>query len=250
MGRLMRCGAVLGLGVLAALAGCKKAEAPETVMVEGTQAEIPALSPKLQALHLRGVGAVKVFKVRIPESVRDLNLSDNALPALPEQFVPAGVQRLWLADNRLVALPRSTAQWTRLRYLNLDRNLLAELPALDALPLRWLRLNGNRLSSLPALPETLERLYLADNRLTEAPRKPKALKHLVLAGNPLKAVPEDLGAGLTFLDLSRTGVTSLPQDLKGWQSLKVLNLSGCPLSEAERDRIEGAFDRHYTTVLF
>ncbi len=250
MGRLMRRNVLLGLGVLAVLAGCKKPEAPETVMVEGAKSEIPALSPTLQALHLRGVGAVKVFKVRIPESVRDLNLSDNALPVLPEHFIPAGVQRLWLADNRLVALPRATAQWKQLRYLNLDRNLLAELPALDALALRWLRLNGNRLSALPALPETLERLYLADNRLTAPPRKPKALKHLVLAGNPLESIPEDLGVGLTFLDLSRTGLKALPQNLKGWQSLKVLNLSGCPLSEAERDRIEGAFDRHYTTLLF
>lgn len=209
---------------------------------------LPPLSPALTELHLRGFGPTRLFAQPLPEGLEALNLSDNALPILPEHFLPAGLQRLWLADNRLVELPASLAKLDRLTYLNLDRNRLASLPPLDALPLRWLRLNNNCLTSLPPLPATLERLYTADNQLTAAPTLPAACRQVTLASNPIAALPEGWGQGLEILDLSRTNLEKLPQNLAPWRSLRLLNLTRCPLSEAERDRIEAALPT--TTLLF
>jgi len=244
---------LLGAACAALLAaGCSREE-PEgvTLMVDGAEASLPDVLPaNLAVLHVRSVGAAAVFALHLPESLRELNLSSNRLPALPEDLVPSGVRRLWLADNALTCLPDAASGWTKLEYLNLDRNLVSVLPDLSRMPLRWLRLNGNRLKTLPPLSESIERLYLADNLLETAPPKPAALRQLTLAGNPLSAVPDDLGAGLEWLDLSRTQVAALPADLRSWRTLKVLDLARCPLPEAEKDRIQAAFDPYDTVVLF
>ena len=234
--------------LLAALAAAPLAA--KDIYVQGPTNTIPPLTQDIRALHLRNVGAERVYTLHPPASLRELNLSANALIALPDDLIPASVSRLWLADNRLTSLPKAAAGWTNLEYLNLDRNLLATLPDLSHTRLRWLRLNANRLAALPPLPNTLERLYLADNRLAAAPAKPAALRHLTLAGNPIATIPDDLGAGLEWLDLSRTKLTALPADLSPWRTLKVLNLARCPLPPAEKDRIAAAFDPDRTTVLF
>lgn len=234
--------------LLAALAAAPLAA--KDIYVQGPTNAIPPLTQDVRALHLRDVGAERVYTLHPPATLRELNLSANALIALPDDLVPSGIARLWLADNRLTTLPKAASAWTNLEYLNLDRNLLASLPDLSRTRLRWLRLNANRLNALPPLPNTLERLYLADNRLAAAPAKPTALRHLTLAGNPIATIPDDLGAGLEWLDLSRTKLTALPADLTPWRTLKVLNLAHCPLPPAEKDRIAAAFDPDRTTVLF
>lgn len=238
--------------LLLLLVGCERsAPEPKVWMGEGADAELPSPAElaSLDGFHGRSLGADRIFSLHFPASLQELNLSDNRLPALPGDLVPTGIRRLWLTKNSLTTLPAELSGWTQLEYLNLDNNLLKEVPDLSRTALRWLRLNSNRLTTLPALPESIERLYLADNQLTEAPRKPVALKHLVLAGNPITSVPDDLGAGLEWLDLSRTQVFQLPADLSAWRTLKVLNLSRCPLSDAERRRVRAAFDDFSTTVL-
>lgn len=261
----MRRGAAVALGLLGGwLVGCSPApkQAPtanlqglspdgQTLMWEARPNEtMPALPPGLRALHLRRVGATAIFALSLPASLESVDLSDNSLPALPDYFLPVGMQRLWLADNRLRALPRTMGEWRQLVYLNVDRNQLEALPSLEGLPLRWLRLNGNRLSALPVLPPTLERLYAADNRLSALPALPAGLRQATFAGNPVVEVPAGWGQGLEMLDLSRTQLQALPVDLSGWRSLKVLNLSRCPLPAAERRRIEAAFEGSETVLLF
>lgn len=236
------------LTLLAALAALSLRAAE--IRVEGLTNAIPPLTQDVRALHLRAVGADRVYALHPPAGLRELNLSANALPALPADLVPKSVVRLWLADNRLTHLPAAIGAMPALEYLNLDRNLLVSLPDLSRTRLRWLRLNGNRLVTLPSLPPTVERLYLAGNRLAAAPAKPAALRHLILADNPIASVPDDLGAGLEWLDLSGTRLTALPADLSAWRTLKILDLSGCPLPETEKDRIEAAFDPDRTTLLF
>ncbi len=237
--------------VLALLVGCDAAPSEEKVlMIEGRNQTIPALSEDLVGVHLRDVGMMTVTNLSYPAGLRDLNLSANGINFLPSGLVPSGIQRLWLADNALMLLPEEATSWTQLTYLNLDRNLLSELPDLSRTKLRWVRLNKNRLSLLPPLPETVETLTVADNNLQAFYSKPRALRSLTLAGNPLTQVAETLGVGLEWLDLSRTHLTKLPHNLEGWQSLKVLNLAQCPLSEAEKTRIEAAFATSDTTLIF
>jgi Leucine-rich repeat (LRR) protein len=230
--------------LMASLLGAK------TVMLEGREAQIPPITQEIRALHLRAVGAERVYALHLPKTLVDLNLSANGLMLLPEDLIPAGIQRLWLADNQLLSMPRTTSQWKHLTYLNVDRNLFKALPDLSGTSLRWLRVNGNHLTQVPKLPDSLERLYLADNQLTEFPAKPKALRQLTLANNPIEVIADDLGCGLEELDLSGTKVKALPADLKGWRSLRVLNLAHCPLSEVEKDRLEAFFDPLKTLLIF
>jgi Leucine-rich repeat (LRR) protein len=232
--------ATLGWGLLTAT----------TVMCEGRQAEIPLMTQDVRAVHLRDVGANRLYALHFPAALEDLNLSANGLMLLPEGFVPANVKRLWLADNRLMALPKEVAANQALIYLNLDRNRFTELPDLSQTALRWVRLNGNQLKRVPALPDSVERLYLAGNQLRAFHQKPKALRQLKLANNPIESIDPQLGCGLEELDLSGTRLTHLPEALEGWQSLRVLNLARCPLDAAEKDRIEAAFDPLKTLVIF
>ncbi len=243
---------LLGFSILlVGLCGCDRAPTEEKIlMIEGRQQEIPSLTDDLVGVHLRDVGMMKVTSLTYPKTLRDLNLSANDIWLLPTHLVPEGIQRLWLADNALEVLPEEARTWTNLTYLNLDRNRLTTLPDLSQTQLRWVRLNQNRLTLLPMLPDSVETLLLADNQLQAFPHKPRALKELNLSGNPLAQVPETLGVGLTWLDLSRTPLTQLPENLAGWQSLQVLNLSSCPMSEAEKDRIEAAFEHSDTTLIF
>jgi Leucine-rich repeat (LRR) protein len=222
----------------------------KTVMLEGKETAIPPITQEIRALHLRAVGATRVYALQLPSALEDLNLSANDLMLLPNNFVPVTIKRVWLADNQLRTLPKSLAQWERLTYLNVDRNLLETLPDLSKTSLRWLRVNGNQLVTLPALPDSVERLYLADNKLTEFTKKPKALRHLTLANNPIENIPDDLGCGLEELDLSGTKVKQLPANLEGWRTLRVLNLAHCPLSEVEKDRLEAFFDPLKTLLIF
>ena len=222
----------------------------KTVMLEGKEAVIPQMTQEIRALHLRAVGANRVFALQLPNALADLNLSANDLMLLPNNFVPVTIKRVWLADNQLRKLPTSVSQWEQLTYLNVDRNQLEALPDLSKTALRWLRVNGNQLVALPDLPDTIERLYLADNKLTAFMKKPKALRHLTLANNPIESIPDDLGCGLEELDLSGTQVKGLPPNLDGWRTLRVLNLAHCPLSEAEKDRLEAFFDPLKTLLIF
>lgn len=223
----------------------------KTIMCEGEDAVIPPITQEIHALHLRHVGAARIYALHLPDSLTDLNLSDNQLILLPQDLIPKQIQRLWLADNRLLSLPENVSAWHHLTYLNLDRNLFSVLPDLSSTRLRWLRLNHNQLTALPPLPNSVERLYLAHNKLTAFPEnKPTALRHLTLADNPLTAVPDTLGCGLEALDLSGTHLQTLPKDLNGWRTLRVLNLARCPLSNAEKDRISAFFDPLSTLLIF
>lgn len=242
------------LTVLAGLlTGCDADRIREDQVLDLRGPEIKSVVyPKdLHTLHFTFAGVQKVFAQPLPEGLVNLNLSENDLPLIPENFIPKSVTRLWLQDNLLTRLPKSfTANQTKLIYLNLDRNRLEDLPDLSGLPIRWLRLNHNRLTALPALPATLERLYLNNNNLQTLPDLPEGLKHLSLSDNPLREVPADLGAGLEMLDLSYTHLTALPADLSAWRTVKELNLTNCPLPQAEKDRIVAAFDPLSTTIFF
>lgn len=202
-------------------------------------------------LYLRGYAQQHVLSLTPSPNTTHLCLIACDLTTLPDTFLPTTLQHLWLSSNLLQALPETLQRCTALTYLNLDRNKLKRLPPLHTLPLRWLRLNDNQLSSLPPLPDTIERLYLANNAFRQITfKKPAHLKEVDLSYNPLTHLPDDFGAGLQRLDVAYTTLQTLPNDLSRWQTLRVLNLAGCPLSEEEKDRIQAAFDVNETTIIF
>lgn len=213
-------------------------------------------APALRELHLR---ASAVNDLSVLPNLKALELLDltatEARRFLPlVQQVPS-LTTLYLGSNQLESLP-DLSPLACLTYLNLDRNALTTLPKLPA-TLRWLRLNENKLTSLPEglqLPN-LERIYLSGNQLTTVPAQLKQspkLTDIDLSGNPITEFPEWLAGISTLKNLSlrRSKIRKLPTDLRGLKSLSVLDLSYCPLDDAERNRIREAFSVYRTHIIF
>jgi Leucine-rich repeat (LRR) protein len=238
---------------IAAFVGCSDGNnAPSLeVFCDGAKDPFPTAETIAQTsqLYLKHYASEQIYTMQPPSGLTHLCLIECDLTTLQPHLLTPALQYLWLSDNRLQKLPTQVSEARNLRYLNLDRNRLTLLPDLHLLPLKWLRANENQLSSLPRLPASIERLYLAHNNLSLAPEKTEHLKEVDLSYNPIKTLPDHFGAGLSRLDLAYTQITHLPADLSGWETLRFLNLAGCPMSNEEKDRI-----RHLlaptTTLIF
>jgi Leucine-rich repeat (LRR) protein len=108
----------------------------------------------------------------LADSLETLNLSGNALDALPDDLGRLHKLRvLFCSDNRFTTLPESIGQCTKLDIVGFKANRIAHVPA-AALPpsLRWLILTDNQIDELP---DTLghctgmQKLMLAGNRLVD-----------------------------------------------------------------------------------
>lgn len=158
--------------------------------------------------------------------------------------------RIYLQDKGLKDLKGALALFQagdEIDYVNLDRNELEvfpeELASLSGL--KWLRLNDNRLAKLPDLSRlvNLRRIYLRDNNFAEVPETLKDLPSLTdieLSGNyKIKEIPDWLAKkeGLENLSFNRTSITSLPEDISAWRSLKSLQLGELKLSRDEMKRL-------------
>lgn len=115
-----------------------------------------------EALEVVGFKATRIRHVAaesLPEKLRWLILTDNAVDCLPDALGrrPA-LQKLMLAGNRLKTLPEGLAEAHKLELLRLSANAFESLPPwLTQLPrLSWLALAGNPLGwqggSLAPLP--------------------------------------------------------------------------------------------------
>eukprot|EP00004_Rigifila_ramosa_P002083 TRINITY_DN1215_c0_g1_i5.p1 TRINITY_DN1215_c0_g1~~TRINITY_DN1215_c0_g1_i5.p1 ORF type:complete len:438 (-),score=68.40 TRINITY_DN1215_c0_g1_i5:154-1338(-) len=250
-------------------------------------AQLNSLSSLLLPLPPQLVGLTTLFLTRcalsdLPvdviaalPSLTHLNLSFNALTAIPEQLSSLqNLEILSLAGNRLTGLPeRLFDGLTALTSLDLASNMLTELPAsFSTLPsLRQLFLGdfsaGNLLSAIPAglaQMTTLEELVLSRQHLKtldDLPSLPR-LRRLDVAVNQITALPdvlpdfpnlESISIALnpiqqlpsTFLDhypkltellLGFTSLTAFPgQALPGMLKLKKLCASGAPVAAAPLD---------------
>ncbi len=235
------------------------AAAVERVILNGERlAEVPAelaSMPNLRILFLRGSSVTNLEGLASLKGVETLDLAEVRLggeaPA-SLAFLPA-LRELYLSDCGLTSFPAFLAKSSALRYLNLDRNAIAEVPA-DGLPpsLRWLRLNNNRLS---ALPDTiggladLQRLYVRGNRLADLPDSLSALSALediAASDNAFTNFPPVLLRipRLRNLDLRNCrGIASLPEGIGEMKALRTLTLTGCPIPKEERDRIRAALPK-------
>lgn len=218
---------------------------------DGTKESFPAEDKIRLAtkLYLRSYAPTLIATLEPASGLTHLCLIDCGLTDIEPRLLPSTLQQLWLSDNQLQVLPQALSNLKQLSYLNLDRNRITTLPDLRPLPLRWLRLNENQLTQWPQLPNSIERLYLAHNRITSIATKPTNLQEADLSYNPITQLPDDFGAGLIRLDLAYTQLKALPQDLSAWQTLRFLNLAGCPLSNKEKDRLQKSFPST-TTLLF
>jgi Leucine-rich repeat (LRR) protein len=169
------------------------------------------------------------------EPVRHIDVSFNAIPALPPAIstLAESLITLKLASNKLRSLPSELALCSHLKQLDVSKNELTALPAdLSALGgLVELSVAGNQLRLLPDLSglRSLEILRAADNVLEELPPSVGACMLLIevdVSGNArLCELPESLGActRLRTLLAPRCGLTSLPACLPRLRALTLLD---------------------------
>ncbi len=104
------------------------------------------LCPGLTQIGFKAARLRTVPAGALPQDLRWLTLTDNAIEALPPEIGRCHrLQKLMLAGNRLTGLPPELANCTRLELLRLSANRLTERPAwLAGMPrLSWLAMAGN-----------------------------------------------------------------------------------------------------------
>ena len=133
----------------------------------------------------------------LADSLETLNLSGNALSALPDDLHRLHKLRvLFCSDNQFATVPEVLGECPQLSMVGFKANQIRTLPA-AALPpqLRWLILTDNQLEELPAEIgncHQLQKLMLAGNQLTSLPAtlaNCTKLELLRIAANQLAALP-------------------------------------------------------------
>lgn len=134
----------------------------------------------------------------LADSLETLNLSGNALDALPDDLGRLHRLRvLFCSDNRFTELPAAIGQCHGLDIVGFKANRIRSVPA-EALPpsLRWLILTDNQIEQLPdtlGLCTRLQKLMLAGNRLRALPASMAACRQLELlriSANHFDALPD------------------------------------------------------------
>lgn len=159
----------------------------------------------------------------LADSLEVLNLSGNALSALPDDLHRLGkLKVLFASDNLFTELPACLGRCEQLRIVGLKANRIEHVPA-QALPPRlgWLILTDNRIASLP----------------DELGRRPE-LQKLMLAGNRLTALPASLADchKLELIRISANRLDVLPQWLLNLPALAWLAYADNPLCGELIDR--------------
>jgi hypothetical protein len=158
----------------------------------------------------------------LADSLETLNLSGNALDALPDDLGRLHKLRvLFCSDNRFTSLPESIGQCHGLDIVGFKANRIRSVPA-AALPpsLRWLILTDNQVEELP---ETLGHCT--------------RMQKLMLAGNRLRRLPDSMAAcrQLELLRLSANRFEALPDWLPSLPRLSWLAAAGNPFDTQAED---------------
>lgn len=174
------------------------------------QAPAPAGPPTSTPQGLHTLSALCAGRL---QGTRTLDLRHAGLRELPSEVLGLAdtLEVLDLSGNALQALPEGFARLQRLHTVFGSANRFEQLPpVLGRLPqLDTVGFRANRIAELPAaaLPPRLRWLILTDNALDRLPEALGACGHLqklMLAGNRLRALPAGLG---------------------GWQRLELLRLA-------------------------
>ena len=151
------------------------------------------------------------------DTLEVLDLSGNALAALPDDFARLSKLRiLFCSNNDFTELPKVLGQCPALDMIGFKANRIRTVPA-QALPatLRWLILTDNQIEALPA----------EIGRCTR-------LQKLMLAGNRLQTLPQTLSActRLELLRIAANRLSLLPAWLTAMPRLSWLAFAGNPFA--------------------
>lgn len=192
-----------------------------------------------------------------------LDAEYNAIAAWPEPPADAawpgmlGLADLQLGFNKLTGLPLALRHSRKLTRLELDANLLADMPdlAAQASSLQTLNMACNRIRALPdsmrAMTALLD-LSLAGNLLSDSASLGglsalESLGTLNLCDNPLAdgLLPDALAplVNLEELEVAGTGLTRLPGWLVEFEMLDRLNIGRNALTTIEPDLLNAFVER-------
>jgi len=153
--------------------------------------------------------------LNLADSLEILDLSNNKLSALPDDFGRLKKLRiLFLSENAFKEIPKVLAQCAELTMIGFKSNQISHFPE-NALPLKtqWLILTDNKIEKLP---HTI-------GKLTK-------LQKCMLAGNILQALPDSMAAckNLELLRISANQIEKLPSWLFKLPRLSWLACAGNP----------------------
>ncbi|MEA1954799.1 MAG: leucine-rich repeat-containing protein kinase family protein [Campylobacterota bacterium] len=136
----------------------------------------------------------------LAETLEVLDMSDNQLSSLPDDFAKLkNLKIVFLSNNLFIEFPSVLAQCLKLSMIGIRNNQIHTLGE-DALPLstRWLILTDNALESLPeslGSLKLLQKCMLSGNRLRSLPKSMRACKNLELlrlSANSFETIPEEI----------------------------------------------------------
>lgn len=185
---------------------------------------------QLQSGELKNSNRVKIAQgltvfptelYTLADSLEVLDLSDNQLTTLPDDFSRLHKLKIFFASNNLFEhLPEVLGLCPNLEMIGFKANQIATI-------------------SEKALSKNIRWLILTDNKLTRLPEsigKLSNLKKLMLAGNQIQALPESMAqcVNLQLVRLAANQLTYLPDWLLYLPKLSWLAFSGNPLCELEK----------------
>ncbi|KYN39624.1 Chaoptin [Trachymyrmex septentrionalis] len=193
--------------------------------------------------------------------IRHLQISHSAIREISEDAftrLSKSLESLALVSGRLPHVPqKAMASLSLLKALDLEANLVYELPSFSFFGLALIKLNlkGNQIMKISeyafaGLEGTLKDLDLAENKIRVFPmtslRRLEHLTSLRLAWNEISQLPEDgysrLDA-LNFLDLSSNNFKDIPLNcFRCCPSLKTLSLYYNAVESVDKDAFISLID--------
>lgn len=188
---------------------------------------------ELNAGKLKGAKRIKIAAglkhfpqalFALSDTLEVLDLSDNALHELPDDFGRFHKLKIvFLSNNAFQHLPEVLGHCPDLEMIGFKSNQLCEVSA-KALPpkLRWLILTDNQIRQLPDCFDNLPNM-----------------QKLMLAGNQLQQLPDSLASceNLQLIRVSANQLKAFPSVLSGLPNLAWCAISGNPFcQELEHDQ--------------
>jgi hypothetical protein len=151
----------------------------------------------------------------LAEAIKILDLSENALSSLPDDFGRfKSLKILFLSNNNFNHIPKVISECPELEMISFKSNQV-QVVSEQALPIktRWLILTDNKINKLP---DAMGKLY--------------RLQKLALSGNELMTLPDSMAncKNLELIRLSANNFSEMPEWLFKLPKLAWLAFSGNP----------------------
>lgn len=188
------------------------------------------------------------YRITNMVSLTELVLDNNNISNLPVNIGNLVNLTLFsMNQNNLNVLPDSIGRWTKLTYLSLNKNKLVVLPNSigNLVKIRVLNVALNKLVCLPDTISNLTKLQRLDaygNNGKEIKNKFEKLRPVTVSRylgprtTNSMIIPASIGklVGLKRLNLSESGIRSLPDEFGQLVDMRRCNLSGNELRELPR----------------